>query len=531
MSEVSNNKEDDALPISSDERDRLLAPLAGKPLALCVSGGADSMALMHLVAEWSSTLPARPPRQSFTSSLNSSRAGWPRPQQLPIPSWLDGAEFSASDDRICSVPRVVVLTIDHGLRPEAATEAKFVAAEASHLGLPHQTLKADEPPPRSGIQEWARDLRHRLILELLDAENWWLVDHGVLDRRAVSRSIIMAHHLDDQVETVLMRLARGSSLRGLGGMSDTQPLSLGAGPGRPNTIGGLVRRPFMSLPKSRLVATLNARGAKWIDDPTNSDERFERVRIRNAVEVLRTVGVGSAGIVRSANRLRAAEMSLDGFEAHWRREIIDWNGGLIGEVATPKFHGRGDFSCVRLLSVLLNAFGGSARSAELAQVERLRELLMGAEGPFKGSTLGGCRIELVGEYQDGKLLIYREGRGEGLETVPLAPSQLVEWDGGRYTVEADDAARDEVEIRALGAGGWARLKREVEGLDELKLKSAAMATMPTIWTETDLIGVPYLDSFLGASEAHKKATRAWAAWRSLESQFFRANFMGAPFYG
>lgn len=525
MAKSSPKKPADDQPISPEERDRLFESLASRPLALCVSGGPDSMALMHLVAEWAVAAPNELVWKRTAFSTENSRASLVRPERLPVPSWLPKFEAPQELKVSPNLPPIVVLTVDHGLRPEAAEEAEFVAQAAKRLGLVHQSLAADEPPPATGVQEWARDLRHRLILELLDAESWWLHDRGIVDHRAIARHVVMAHHLDDQAETVLMRLARGSGLRGLGGMSDQQPLSIGAGRGRSHVIGGLVHRPFLSIPKSRLLATLQAKCAKWVEDPSNNDERFERVRIRKAVELLRGVGVGSAGLALSAARLRAAESSLDCFETIWRRELINEHGGLVAELPSANLHERGEFPFVRLLSHLLASFGGNSRPAELAQVEQLRERLMGWDGPFKGATLGGCRIELEGTYRDGRLLIYREGNGEGLETLLLGPGQAVEWDGGRFRIEADEAALAEVEVRALGASGWAGLKRQIDGLDELKLKAAAMATMPAIWRGGDLISVPLLESLLSKPDTPAKVAKAWANWRKPEAGLYKAKFL------
>lgn len=523
MTETFDSDDTAAQPISAEERDRLFAPLAGHPLALCVSGGADSMALMHLVSEWAGHDHLKVP----PSASDNSRAGIVRPYRLPIPNWLDAAGTEYAHDAERHVPRVVVLTVDHGLRPEAKDEAAFVAREAAKLGLAHQTLTADEQPPTSGLQAWARALRHRLILELLDAENWWLFERGALDQQAVMRQIVMAHHRDDQAETVLMRLGRGSGLRGLGGMSDVQPVAIAPMPGRTYTITGLVRRPFLSLPKSRLVATLETRTATWVEDPSNRDDGFERVRVRKALSILRSVGVDSAGIALSAQRLRAAETSLQRFEAKWRHGLVNWHGGLFCDVLCQDIHERGQASLVRLLSMLLAAYGGASRAAELSQIDRLSEMLLGAEGPFRGCTLGGCRIELESDDADRRLIIYREGGGDGLETIALGPGHKVEWDGGRFVVEADKAAPAIAEVRALGAEGWARLKREIEGLDELKLKAAAISTMPAIWRGAEIVSVPYLDDLLSDGDARLKAAGNWQSWRPDELGLYKANFLRA----
>lgn len=523
MSDISKHDDDDALAITAEERDRLLAPVTQRTLALCVSGGADSMALMHLVAEW-----AKDGRHAFRSDISSSY-DLPvrrdrRPEQLPRPVWLEGVSTREDLEARGGPAPIVVLTVNHGLRAQADQEAQLVARCAAKLGLPHQTLVADTPPPESGIQEWARDLRRGLILELLDAELWRLRSLGLEETGLTRRKVVMAHHLDDQAETVLMRLARGSGLGGLGGMAQWDAMDAKATPVRSYRIEADVFRPFLCVPKSRLVATLKERGASFVEDASNADDRFERVRIRKALGVLGQLGITHGAIARSAGRLREANVSLHAFERRWHKEIIDRHGGLLASVPSPRFALRGAFAEVRLLAQLLDDFGGSSRPAELSQVERLREQLMGADGGFKGATLGGCRIQLDGGYEGGRLLIYREGNGAGLEKLPLGPGQSVEWDD-RFRVTCDDAAPGNAEVRALGAAAWARLKREVDGLDELKLKAAAMATMPAIWRGEELVSVPHLELLFSGETIPAKAATAWARWRFAQAGLYKVVFL------
>jgi tRNA(Ile)-lysidine synthase len=514
-----------ASPISDDERDQLLKPLSRVPLALCVSGGADSMALLHLVAEWAAA-GNHAGDQCYSNPFGVARRRDPRPLLMPNVSWLDGIETREPLDKVGGPAPIVVLTVDHGLRPEAADEAAFVAQEAAKLGLPHQTLKADEPPPKTGIQQWARDLRHRLILELLDAENWKLHELGLRASRFIRRRILMAHHLDDQAETVLMRLARGSGLVGLGGIYESQPLSLPAGGGRAGSLGPAVAyRPLLEVPKARLVATLISRAANWVDDPSNSDPAFERVRLRRALEALRELGISSESIGLSSRRLRDAEDSYKSFEGRWHSQIVALNDGLLGDVELGLFAARGHYAGVRLLQRLLAAFGGTSRPAELSKVERLAEKLLGTGGGFSGATLGGCRIQLDGKFRDGRLLIYREGNGAGLPSVALAAGQSIVWDA-RFRVEASGSAQEDVLVRALGAEGWAQLKREVEGLDELKLKAAAMATLPAIWLDEKIISVPFLNDHLAEPDASRKAARAWSKSLKPGAREYKAIFVG-----
>ena len=211
-----------AVPIADGELASLFAPLASFDLLiLAVSGGADSVALMHLIARW------------------SAKAAKPR-------------------------PRIVVATVDHGLRAESREEAKWVGAQARKLGFTHELLAWEGAKPQTGIQDAARGARYGLLAELA-----WRLSAG-----EVRTAIVTAHTEDDQAETFLMRLARGSGLDGLTGMSAARLL------GRGDNIE--LVRPLLGVAGARLRATLEAKGLSWLEDPSNDSDRFERVRVRKA---------------------------------------------------------------------------------------------------------------------------------------------------------------------------------------------------------------------------------------------------------
>ncbi len=243
-------------PLTPAEADRLFAGLSAcRRLVIAVSGGADSLALMHLVADW-----------------RARRA------------------VGAPD----LVPAIVVVTVDHGLRAGSADEASAVGDMARGLGLAHliQTYKGPGPAgPFS--QSWARGLRYRLLAEVA-------VD-GLSADPGAHAAIVTAHHLDDQAETVLMRLGRGSGLEGLGGIRPERRLSA--------TVS--LHRPLLAEPRARLEATLRARGVSWIDDPSNRDHRFERVRLRGQPEAMSKLGLSNTGLALTAHRLARADKAID----------------------------------------------------------------------------------------------------------------------------------------------------------------------------------------------------------------------------
>lgn len=155
--------------------------------------------------------------------------------------------------------RVRALTVDHGLRPESATEAAHVAAICATRGIAHATLQV-RVHPAGNIQLRARQARYGALAE-------WCAANGV-------RVIATAHHVEDQAETLLMRLARGSGVNGLAGMRAC---------GRSDICGMMIARPTLGWRRVELAAVVAALDIAAVDDPTNHDRKLERVRARQLI--------------------------------------------------------------------------------------------------------------------------------------------------------------------------------------------------------------------------------------------------------
>jgi tRNA(Ile)-lysidine synthase len=201
--------------------------------------------------------------------------------------------------------QVEAATIDHGLRPEAREEAAMVERVCGRLGVPHATLTARwAEVPETAIQERARHQRYRLL-------GYWAEERG-LDALAT------AHHAEDQAETLLMRLARGAGVRGLAGM-------------RPRSVspGAHVRlvRPLLGWRRAELEQVCSAAGVTPAADPSNEDERFERVRVRHALAGLDWLDSGA--VAQSAAILAEADAALDwAMNAEWARSVHEKRGSI-----------------------------------------------------------------------------------------------------------------------------------------------------------------------------------------------------------
>ena len=182
--------------------------------------------------------------------------------------------------------RVEAATVDHGLRPESAEEAAMVAGLCVELGVPHRTLLADWPEaPEANIQAAARAMRYRLL-------NEWAIDQGLA-------AVATAHHADDQAETLLMRLLRGSGVGGLGGTRARRALSEEI----------QLIRPLLGWRKAELVEIVEQAGLTAVDDPSNRDPKHDRSRIRQLLSD--ADWADPARLAASASALRDADEALD----------------------------------------------------------------------------------------------------------------------------------------------------------------------------------------------------------------------------
>ncbi len=402
-------------PVSADELEKLFAPIAEEhAIGLAVSGGADSTALMALAA------------------------GWARERETP--------------------PKLVVLTVDHQLRAGSADEARQVGDQAAALGLKHETLVWSGEKPASDIQAAAREARYRLL--------------SARARELGLRVVLTAHHLDDQAETFLMRLARGSGVYGLAAM-----------PKERSVAGVRLVRPLISVPQARLEATLRQAGLSWIDDPSNRDTRFARVRMRDVMPVLSEEGLTAERLAATAGRLRRAAAALDGEAGKiLSNNTIVHSGGFAG-FSIAALSDVADEIGLRVVTRLLMAVGGGDYAPRLERLEALfAEFARSRCGtsPVK-RTLSGVVIE----EKATRFWFYREEGRAGTTALALAPGSSAVWDR-RFDVGLSEVAGDGVVVRPLGREGRRQLGDSCRG----DWPHSAVATVPAAWRDDDLLAVP-----------------------------------------
>ena len=397
-----------------EEWSRQLDELAARePVAIGVSGGSDSLALMHVAAHWAGR-------------------------------------------RVL----VTVVTVDHGLREGSDREAETVARKAARLGLDHVTLRWEGPKPTQGLAERAREARYGLM-------TGWCAGNGV-------GQLLVAHTLDDQAETLLMRLARGSGVDGLSAMA-------------PATMrdGITLIRPLLGVARADLRTCLAAIGEDWIDDPTNEDSGYERIRIRQASAMLGELGLTTEKLAQSTRRLQRARSALD--------EMTDTAMGRYVE-AYPEGYCRISVEALsepeevvlRVFSRCLSAVGGLAYPPRQSALESLCQRLRSEAA--SAATLGGCQVRVNGP----QICVVREAGRMPCEPMPLNAGERRIWDG-RFRVsygtdECGDAPAGPVDVRPLTGPGWEQVRHH--GHD---CPAFLRDGLVSFWREDVVLAVPHLN--------------------------------------
>ncbi len=388
-----------------------LGPFEDAPvLAVAVSGGADSLALAVLAGAWT-----------------AGRGG-----------------------------RVVGLSVDHGLRAAAAGECRQVGTWLAGLGMAHHTLTYHGAPPTRGIQAAARDARYRLLTD-------WCRANGV-------PHLLLAHHRDDQVETFLMRLARGSGLDGLAGM-----------PALSRFAGVRILRPLLGLPKARLVGLLENRGQDWIEDPSNRDPAFRRSRLRR--RLARLTAAELAGLAATARAFAGHRQAVSAMASDLAAAAVDLHPAGYAELSPARYAAAPAAIRRRLLARLLMCVGGGGYPPRADRLSALDGWLAGPAATA-GRTLAGCRLL----PRPGRVLICREA-GRLTETRSVVPGERLRWD--RFRLRIADGERladgDGLRVRRLGTAAW----RQLDETGISALPGAVRPGLPTLWRGDRLLSGPH----------------------------------------
>lgn len=384
-------------------------------LGVAVSGGSDSLALLHLCADW-------------------------------------GADRD--------VP-VVAVTIDHGLRPESAGEADLVKRICAGLAVEHTTLKWRGWSGQGNLQNAARQARRALIAD-------WALAEGV-------DAVALGHTRDDQAETVLMNLARGSGVDGMAGM-----------PAATEVNDLLWIRPLLTSGRAELQDYLTERDVTWVNDPSNDDTTFTRVKARKALTTLEDLGLSVDRLAAMADRMQDAREVLTlrayelGGEVTWR------DGDLILPLRTFRAAPRDTRN--RTLAALLQTLSGHEHRPRFQALSDLSDALA-RQG--QGGTLHGCLVTVENgatKAPDGTITegpekgpIIRLAREHAaVADLTTRPGEI--WDN-RWCLDATDPS---LSVRALGQAAMGPLPEP----DRAPLPRTSLMASPALWSGETLIAAP-----------------------------------------
>ena len=389
---------DNAAQIENTLRDAFNGDVPDR-LGIAVSGGGDSMALMYAASRF----------------------------------------FGGAQTTLCAA------TVDHGLRPEAASEAEFVKSAAGTLGLAHNTLTCTVPTTSGNLQSNARDARYQLLSD-------WAVEQGI-------QTILLGHTADDQAETVLMRLGRSAGVDGLAAMSERQVRH-----------GITYLRPLLTISRAELRAYLSEAGIEWIEDPSNLNEKFMRIRVRNALDTFEELGISVTALNDVAGSMQEARQALQWYTHQAAQDMATIHSGDVALDPSPFLDLPKDVARRLLIHSIRWVSGASYPPRRKPQEEVLQAVIDG-----EAATLSGCQIL----RHNNRIWICREYNAvKSLQAKPGQP-----WDR-RWSVAGPDQRG--ITIRALGHDGLS----QCPDWRETGRPRASLLATPSVWKGEAFVAAP-----------------------------------------
>jgi tRNA(Ile)-lysidine synthase len=315
--------------------------------------------------------------------------------------------------------KFTVLSVDHRLRPQSHDEAVATRDRARSLGFAAHVLTWRAPKAVSGLQARAREARYRLMAD-------WCAKHG-------AEGVVTAHTLDDQAETLLMRLARGAGVDGLAAMEEEHAV-----------YGARVLRPLLATTREALRAHLSVRKASFFEDPSNADPSFERIRFRQAREQLAALGLKPQSLALTARRLGRARQALERAADELEGRAVEHHAEGHAIIARAAFEAAPAEIRLRLLVRLLIRIGGASPPPRLSEVEALSAWLA-ETGSGRSRTLGGCRVQKRGA----SLIVGREFGRMSARPIRIKPGETLLWDA-RYRITLERGSGRPMTVVPLG---------------------------------------------------------------------------------
>ena len=377
---------------------------------------------------------------------------------------------SGGADSLClavllhKIQPIVALIVDHGLRPESANEAQQTFEKLQALGMQSEILVwRHDKVPTGNIQAAARESRYELMRD-------WCKRHQI-------KFLCTAHHMDDQAETVLLRLARGSGVYGLAGMSEKRDLGEGV----------VLVRPVLDVSKQRLVAALMEQNLEWVDDPSNQNAAFDRVKVRNFLANPPLEGLRADRLAATAERLRRSRKALEFYQHRWLLDAVEFFDEGYAVLDRRQFVDVPEDISLRAMNSVIQFAGGGGYAPRFEKLLRLTDALL--DENFKGYTLSGVQFTPLSACQ---ILVSREKSA-------LAPPETIDegnlvWDN-RFSVDVSNCSSEHnLLIGPLEDHFRSRPDEDLTDLKEMidNIPKVVLPTLPAFFEGERLIAVPHL---------------------------------------
>ena len=384
--------------------------LEDKSFGLAVSGGGDSIALLVLASKW------------------------------------------AKINQKC----IKVVTVNHNLRKEAKDEANFTNSFSQTLGLNHTILEWTKPHKRGNLQSEAAFARKKLI------SNWAKLN--------TIKTVLLAHSLDDQVETILMRLARGSGVDGLAGMNKSKFI-----------FGIKWYRPLLNVTRIELRNFLKLKKVSWVEDPTNQDKKFLRVKSRDVITQLNQIGINTNLLINTSLRMQNAKQVLNDVAAEATIKFIKLKKWGDLELNKDIFlYSRND-TILRILAGIICMISGNIYRPRYSELFNFAEALK--KKKFKARTLGGVLARSLNEQT---IVLRREPSFP--KFIFKIPSNNFTWDN-RWQVSILNKLKNNEKVGPLGVKGLLQIKKNSR---KSKYEEGFLST-PTLYSNEEVISCPILN--------------------------------------
>lgn len=404
------------LTISAHDFARLLDTLSkpiDRKIGVAVSGGPDSMALTFLLHQWAKK------------------------------NKVDLYGFH----------------VDHQLRDTSHMEARQVEGWLRDMGIPCEILVWEHEEIQRKVQEKARQARYSLIADAAKEKD--------------IKQLFLGHHLDDQIETFLLRLECGSGVGGLSGMQ------------RVTEIYGLtLMRPFLSLPQIKLQDVVAHARIPFIEDPSNYNEEFARVRMRKLSKIMLDYGFNSDRLGRTITKIAETHDAMTSMARDIiKRHSVCHNAGYISIAAEPlQAMPKALILCV--LDWLIRGLSGQSYPLRYKRLEHCYNTFI-QNNELGACTLGRCYIK---RRRETFLFCREEGHLEA--PMVLKKSGKYHWDD-RFLVDlsTNNTLPSEFTLGALGQKGW----QQISPYCKSDLPSYILYVLPAIWLHDRVIAQPHLD--------------------------------------